>query len=214
MKIEFQYRDIDLTISEIKSNLEAVQKYSMESILVDVNHLRLAKEINHNKRINTWIDYPLGLSDIKTRKIILESVIGGHKIDIISMVLPFYYLVNRKYEKIREDIRQNVEICTPAGIELRYVLEYRKFDHQFLAKVCEILMQNNISIIYPSTGFFIDDIHDNIIASTFLHKKTGIDCIINGRVWTEKQADALWGSEVYGISADTILGIEILHRNR
>ena len=69
-------------------------------------------------------------------------------------------------------------------------------------------------VLTHPNAFFIDDIHDNIIASTFLHKKTGIDCIINGRVWTEKQADALWGSEVYGISADTILGIEILHRNR
>jgi deoxyribose-phosphate aldolase len=139
----------------------------------------------------------------------------SHDIDIISIVMPSNYLVNRKYDKIREDIKQNIDIAKAANpnINIRYILEYRRFDHSILAKICDILIHNNIYEIYPSTGLFIDDINDNIIASVFLTKKTGIKCILTGKVWTERQAKSIIDSGSYGISLNSIHGINFFKNN-
>lgn len=215
MYIEYQYNDIDLNLAEVKELLDGATTIGIDSILIDVNHIKLARNINHKCKINTYLDYPLGLCDLKLRGKILTSIVDTYDIDIISVVLPSHYLVNRKYDKIREEIKQNFDITKTVdpNINIRYILEYRRFDHSILAKICDILVHNNIYEIYPSTGLFIDDINDNIIASVFLTKKTGIKCILTGKVWTERQAKSIIDSGSYGVSLNTIHGINFFKNN-
>lgn len=215
MHIEYQYNDMDLNLAEVRALLDAATTVGIDSILVDINHIKLARNVNHKCKINTYLDYPLGLSDLKLRAKILSSIVDSYDIDIVSIVLPTHYLVNRKYDKIREEIKQSIDIAKTIdpNMGIRYILEYRRFDHSILAKICDILIQNNIYEIYPSTGLFIDDINDNIIASMFLTKKTGIKCILTGKVWTEKQAKAIIDSGSYGVSLNTIHGINLFKNN-
>lgn len=215
MNIEYQYNDIDLNLSEVKNLLDSVSTLGIDSILIDLNHLKLAKNINPKCKINTYLDYPLGLSDIKLRNKILSSIIENYDIDILSIVLPSYYLVNRKYDKIRDEIKQNIDITKSVNpnLQIRYMLEYRRFDHSILAKICDILIHNHIYEIYPSTGLFLDDINDNIIASVFLTKKTGIKCILTGKVWTAKHAKSIIDSGSYGVSLNTLHGINFFKNN-
>lgn len=214
MQLEYQYNDIDLNLSEVKNLLESTKQVGIDSILIDLNHIKLARSINPKCKINTYLDYPLGVSDLKFRQKLLSTILDNYDIDILSIVLPSYYLVNRKYDKIREEIKQNIDTCGTinSNLSIRYILEYRKFDHSVLAKVCEILIQSGIHHVYPSTGLFIDDINDNIIASVFLTKKTGIKCIITGKVWTPKQAKAIIDSKPYGASLNTIHGLNLLDK--
>jgi hypothetical protein len=39
-------------------------------------------------------------------------------------------------------------------------LEYRVFDHHCLKKICEILDTFGIKKVFPSTGYFIDNLAD------------------------------------------------------
>ena len=94
---------------------------------------------------------------------------------------------NRKYDKFREDIKNNLEICTKNNIELRYILEYRVFTYELLYKVSQILMDFGINTIYPSTGYLLDDINDNILASALINKKVPINIICNGNIWNISQ---------------------------
>ncbi|NDB61096.1 hypothetical protein EB001_22040, partial [bacterium] len=104
----------------------------------------------------------------------------------------------------RDDIKKNFDLCQSSKVELRYILEYRKFDHALLAKICEILILGGVDIIYPSTGYFIDNIEDNLIACSYLTEKTGIKTIVNGNVWTKKQMDNILKMNPHGFSTSII----------
>jgi len=131
-------------------------------------------------------------------------------VDFIAITIPFFLIVNRKYDKFREDIKKNLDLCTSNKILLRYILEYRKFDHSLLAKICEILVLGGIDIIYPSTGFFIDNIEDNLIASSYLKEKTGINSIVNGNLWTKKQMDLVIKTNPYGFSTNSCSNFSLI----
>lgn len=111
------------------------------------------------------------------------SKLGVSTIDIVT---PNKILVNRKYDKLREDIRSNLAICKENSISLRYILEYRTFSHEVLAKVCQILKTFEINTILPSSGIFLDDINDNLIVCNFLNSKSKIGVICNGNIYTAK----------------------------
>jgi len=51
----------------------------------------------------------------------------------------------------------------------------------------------------PSSGFFIDNLADNLIASAFLHENSKeIRVIATGNAWTENHFSILYKSGVYG----------------
>jgi len=60
--------------------------------------------------------------------------------------MPQVLAANRKYDKIRDDIKSIVEIAQTYNASVRYILEYRKFDHFCLKKACEIF--ENMGIKY------------------------------------------------------------------
>lgn len=199
MHLEYYINSIDEKEIDIKTNIEQIFQYNISSVLSPNNQTRFIKKTFPDLATGCFVDYPLASCDIERRQdLILDAInIGAN---YIAITAPFYYIVNRKYNKLRDDISKNLEICHKHNIQLKYILEYRKFDHQLLTKVCEILLEKGINTIYPSSGLFLDNIEDNIIACAYLHEKTGINTMVNGNIWKKSQIDNILKIKPFGIS--------------
>lgn len=203
--IEYALYDLDTTEQDIKQNVEIASKIGVNCISVPYSFIKLVKGLVADKNIivSTAIDYPLGILDSGTRNTAIKTAInnGAEKIEI---VLQNNYLTTRKYDKIRHDIKSNTDITNEYKIPLFYHLEYRVFTHQSLIKSCEILQEFGIHNVYPSTGYMLDDIEDNMIASIILKTKTNINTIISGNIWTKSHFECFMKHKFSSIRINNI----------
>jgi deoxyribose-phosphate aldolase len=207
MNIEYYINNIDDKDIDIKKIIDELKTTNITKVICTSYYAKLIKKNFPQLQVGTFIDYPVSNCETYHRQSMIRDAIKNN-IDYIAITLPFYYLVNRKYDKIRDDIQKNLEICE--NKEIRYILEYRKFDHQILAKACEVLLTSGIKTIYPSTGFFLDSLEDNILACHYLHTKTSINTIINGNAWTAKHINQVLKSNMYGFSCNNILALKLI----
>jgi len=216
MIIEYSIYDIAISDEELKKNLNEVVTYNPSTISVLPANIKLAKNIisstNKNIKISTCIDYPLGIFDTKTRNLAIESAIKSGA-DIISVCAQSYFFCNRKYDKFREDIRSNLEICSKNNVKLRYFLEYRVFTYELLYRVSQILLDLGVDTIYPSTGYLLDDINDNLVAAALINKKVPINIICNGNIWNNSQINNIFKNKIYGIKVNSINALDLLNQN-
>lgn len=214
MYIDYIINDASITESEAKKNLEYIFGSTNKENLINsittpifltksIKNFLKEKKIDNSVTVSCLIDYPMGVSDIKTRLTAVDQAIiaGANCVDI---VMPQNLAANRKYDKIREDIKQTLENTKNKDIKVRYMLEYRIFDHHCLKKICEIFDDFQIKYCFPSTGFFLDNISDNIIASTFLYKNSkNIHIISSGQFWNENHFKTIIKSGIYGIRTNS-----------
>lgn len=214
MIIEISFHDLETKETDLKTDIIRAIKYQPDYISVFSQYVKLArKTTSNNIPISTPIDYPLGISDLSTRhaEIIAAHKNGASKVDI---VIPILYLINRKYDKFREDIKNNLELCQTLDINLSYMLEYRVFSHLALTKICNILKEFKLSTIYVSTGYMLDDISDNLIASMYLAQKADMKTIINGNIWNKNQINHIMKHKPYGIRLKNIYSLELWYDNQ
>lgn len=202
MYIDFAVINTDLSEKQAKQQIADVIKYGVNSVSIPYYLLKSCSRnflLSANIDISCFVDFPLGISDLSTRQLSVKNsiMIGANTIDI---TMPQNLAANRKYDKIREDIKAIKEICDPINVKIRYVLEYRSFDHRCLKKICEIFDDHNINYAFPSSGFFIDNLSDNLIASSFLHQNSKeLNIIATGNMWTDNHFDILIRSGVFGL---------------
>jgi deoxyribose-phosphate aldolase len=212
LNIEYSLFDIDNNENEIKTKIAEAIKYNISSIIVPFAHTKLCRSMTKNTNIlvGNAIDYPMGFLDTESRNCAINKAIdnGAQKINIVIQTC---LLANRKYDKIKEDIQKNYETCQSKGIELSYYLDYRTFTHQSLIKACSLLIENNIQKVYVSTGHFLDDPDDNLIAVILLKDKTKIQTIFNGNVWTKKHIDNLRKNKIQYMSFNNLYGIRLIN---
>ena len=207
MYIDYHISDIDITDAEIKELIKSISILNkVTSITAPYYIIRLLKNSIETKNIqlSCTIDYPLGVSDLKTRLTAIDQAtkIGANLVDI---VMPQNLASNRKYDKIREDLKTTTEICQTNNIEPRYLLEYRVFDHHCLKKTCEILDDFSIKKIFPSTGYFIDNLSDNIIAADFLHQNSkNLEIFCSGNLWNDRHFELINKSKLFGLRISSI----------
>lgn len=209
MQIEYFINSIDTKEAEIKETIDSISKSSINAICGIYPHIKYIKKNYPKITVGTMIDYPLGCMDNSRRQdSILDAINIGS--NIINISVPFHDVINRRYSKFKDDIEKNKELCTKHNVSIRYVLEYRKFDHSLLAKVCSVLMQHGVDTVYPSSGFFLDSIEDNIIACAYLHEKTGINTIVNGNIWTKNHFASILKINPFGCSISNPLGLTFI----
>jgi|694.fasta_scaffold05897_36 deoxyribose-phosphate aldolase len=205
MYIDFALIDTDLADNDAKKIIEEIIPYSVNSITSPIYLVKSIKNlIPKTITVSCLIDYPLGISDIKTRRFAIEQAAkaGATAVDI---AMPQNLAANRKYDKIRDDIKSSKEFCDTNNIEIRYTLEYRIFDHHCLKKICEIFENHQVKYVFPSTGFFLDNLADNILASIFLHQNSkDLNIISTGNVWHDKHFDTLLKSGLFGFRTTSV----------
>jgi deoxyribose-phosphate aldolase len=127
---------------------------------------------------------------------------GANTIDI---VMPQNLATNRKYDKIREDVKNCIDLSIENNVKIRYILEYRMFDHSCLKKLCEIFENHNMRCVLPSSGYFLDNLADNILASVFLHQNSkDLNIICTGNIWLDKHFDTIKKSGLFGLRTTSI----------
>lgn len=214
MQLEYACYDIAINEDEVKKNIQNAIQYNPYSISIHPYSLSSVKSlIPENIKLSCAIDYPMGLTDIATRNQIVQQVAKNNQVNIIDLNVPSKLIVNRKYDKFREDIKLNAEVCKDHNVELRYVLEYRVFSHEILAKLCQILKTFEINHVFPASGFLLDDINDNIIAAKYLMAKSNMKVICNGNVWTKQQVENVRKSGVGGLRVSNIPSLELASKN-
>ena len=211
MNIEYACYDRSLTEDEVKNNVINAAKLGVKRVATYQYSIAYIKNIisENNLQLYCPVDFPYGVCDTKSRNFMVEQLcrLGVHGIDIVAQSK---YICNRKYDKIREDIRSNLELTQKHNIDLRYILEYRVFNYEILAKVCQIFKSMGIEKILPSTGQMLDDINDNIIAAKYLTTKSGIKVILNGNIWNEKHVTSIKQSEISDIRVHNLSSISLL----
>lgn len=214
MLIEYAFYDISYTDEEIKNLFNQVKDYQPNMVTVFPYNIRLAKNIfEDTTKISSVIDYPFGMSDSKNRIGQIEQA-KKFGADCVSVVAQPFLLCNRKYEKFREDIRLVLESATQLNLEVRYILEYRVFTYYLLYKVSQILKTQGIKTIYPATGYGLDDINDNLVASALINKKIPINIICNGNIWNQNQVLSLNKANLFGLQVNSLSALKLLHENQ
>lgn len=207
MNVEYYINSIDDKDIDIKKNIDELKTTLCNKVIATPYYAKIIKKKYSDLTVGCFIDYPMSNCESYHRQSMIQDAIKNNA-DYIAITVPFYYLVNRKYDKMRDDIQKNLDICKDK--EIRYILEYRKFDHQILAKACEILLSSGIKTVYPSTGFFLDSLEDNILACNYLHSKTSINTIINGNAWTTQHIKQVFKSNMYGFSCNNLVTLKLI----
>ncbi len=211
--IEYQAYDLDDTEAEVKAKIEKALTYRIQTICVPYAYTKIAKNLAKNTTtiVANAIDYPLGISDTASRNsMVLNSIENGAQ--QINLVMQNNNLANKKYDKIKQDVQTNLEICAAKSVELNYYLEYRIFTHQSLIKICSILLESNIKKVYVSTGYLLDNPEDNLIATMLLKEKSNIDVVFSGNIWTKKHINNLHKNSISSVRTSTILGLDLLYQ--
>lgn len=216
--IEYACYDYSINETEVQDNIIKAIELGANSVAVSPFSLNTIKNINkistNNIGVSCSLDFPYGLSDYKSR-IFMATQIVKQKNDIkfLDVMMPTKAITNRKYDKFREEIRSLIEICLGYNITIRYILEYRVYNHEVLAKICQILKEFGIDTILPSTGIMIDSIEDNLIACNFLHTKTGIKTICTGNVYNPTQVKSVKNmTNLEGIRFFYLPGLELFNK--
>lgn len=208
MYIDFAINTTDINDTEAKNLSLEIIKYPINSITVPYYLLKTIKQSvsasNKQIALSCFIDYPLGISDLKTRLFSVEQA-SKNGISAIDISMPQNLAANRKYNKIREDIKCIKEFCDTNTIEIRYILEYRFFDHHCLKKICEIFDEAGIKYVYPSSGYFLDNLADNILASIFLYQNSKDLCVLcTGNMWLTKHFETINKSGLFGFRTSSV----------
>lgn len=213
MNIEYNLYNLDYNEIELKTKIEECIKYGVSTISIPFAYTKLCRSLvkDTNIKVANPIDYPLGIMDTPSRGFSIKNAIdnGAQKINI---VIQNNLLCSKKYDKIRQDIQNNRDICLEKNVELNYYLEYRIFTHQSLIKACSILVENSIEKAYVSTGFMLDNPEDNLIATVLLKDKSKIQTIFTGNLWTTKHVENLKKNNISHISINNIESIKLINK--
>lgn len=186
--IEYACYDYSINEHETQENILKAIEYGANSISVLPYSLSTIKNISkidsNNINVSCAIDFPYGLSDFKSRIFMATQVVKQkHDIKFLDIVIPTKAVTNRKYDKLREEIKNLIEICFTHNIGIRYILEYRVYSHEVLAKICQIFREFGLETVFPSSGIMIDNIDDNLIACNFLSTKSDIKAICTANIY-------------------------------
>jgi len=213
MIIEYAIHDSSINDNELKVLITEAQKFYIDHLSVLPSALRLAKSlIDNHTTLATPIDYPLGYNNLETRLSMIQYA-SKNGASIVDIMVPHSIISNRKYEKFRDDIKNIVELCLSLNIRPRYMFEYRVFNYDTLYKLAQILSTYNIFDIFPSSGYRLDNLSDNILAGAMIQKKVPKSKIIyNANIWNMSQIDQIINIQPYGIRLSSRNSLELLYK--
>jgi|694.fasta_scaffold60647_9 deoxyribose-phosphate aldolase len=215
MKIlEYGYYDLATNETETKELIKKALSFQPHSVSVLPYYVRTIRPIVFGRtELSCVIDYPFGLTESASRILSIEQAIKDGA-DIIELVMASPLLCNRKYDKLRKELEIYVSLCTQNNVRARCVLEYKIFAPELLYKAASILNEFDISVIYPSANFLIDNISDNILAGMLVHQKNPkTNIIFSGSAWTDEQIDmVLNNQQIYGYKTTNIYTLEKIYQ--
>lgn len=189
------------TGSQIKEIFNAIN-LGFDNVSVHVRTLREIKTYlkDSNITVSVPVDYPLGNSEksVRSHQTLSALKAGASYIDLISNE---HLLHNKKYIKFSDEVKAHLNMCSDYDAELRVVLEHSKYDLRKNIALAKILEESGVECVIPSTGFFRDDIYDNILVAQAIESRTNIKCIVSGHMWLDKHYDVAIKGTFFGLRA-------------
>lgn len=139
------------TWEEIRQILDDAMKYETASACIPASYVRQSAEYVEGKLpICTVIGFPNGYSTTAVKVFETKDAVANGA-DEIDMVINIGHLKDRKYEEIREEIRQIHEACE--GRILKVIIETCLLTEEEKIRMCEIVTEAGAEFIKTSTGF-------------------------------------------------------------
>lgn len=208
MKLEYINSSTELTIKQLELDIDALVKLpSFDKIILPNFFLKKARDLlkPYHKYTSGLVDYPLGISDTETRCV--ASKVLNKNCNFLDISINANMLCNRKFSYIKKEIekhKENFPLNKP-----RYILEYRHFSAEFVKKACDILQDSGIEQICLSSGYFIDNLDDYLIASHLIKKHCKkIDIILYISTITDKKINLLNNHNFGVIRSNSIYTLE------
>jgi deoxyribose-phosphate aldolase len=160
---------------------------------------RLKDVLPHGMVLACPINYPDGNGDFQlTQHAIISAQRKGA--NAIDLVLNPHYIINNRLDNLLDETKCYYKMCHDYGITLRIMLEYRAFDSKQIMETVDILVDLDIDYIFPSTGFFADDVVDNITICKLINKRYPfLNLITTGHVWRKDQYQKVQDSGLFGL---------------
>jgi deoxyribose-phosphate aldolase len=213
MNIDFAFNSTDVNDVDCKNLAKKISEIPIVTSITAPHYIckNIKNLLPNNLILSCFIDYPLGISDLKTRQFSIKESIKLN-VSCVDIVMPQNLAANRKYDKIRDDVKSAIDICGENNIKLRYILEYRIFDQYCLKKICEIFDNfGYINGVFTSSGYFLDNLADNILASVFLYENSkNLDIFCTGNAWTKKHFDILIKANIQNFRLNSIHSLSCL----
>jgi|TARA_R110000751_G_scaffold130063_1_gene232027 deoxyribose-phosphate aldolase len=170
----------------------------ISSVAIPSGFMGRVNDFLKDQKFSAAIDFPYGLSGTQVRlhEIILAIRQGASFIDL---VINNGYIKEGNWSKIREDLKVCLSICKERDVELRALIEYRLFPLKTVLMMCELLKINDVHHVVNSTGFIVDDISDNAIASYQMQEKTGVLVTSCVRAFTAPQIKTFEDVDIHAL---------------
>lgn len=211
MKLEYINSSTELTTKQLEQDISyLVNINNFDKIILPHFFIKKANELLKNSSsISCLIDYPLGISDTESRLLSSSSI--NNLCDYIDITINANFLCNRKFSLIKKEVEQH-KLNFPKNTP-RYILEYRHFSAEFVKKACDILQDCGIEHICLSTGYFIDNIEDYLIASHLIKKNCKkLDVVLYISNISDKKINLLNNQNFGVIRSNSIYTLEQIHR--
>lgn len=139
------------TWEEIRQILDDAMKYETASACIPASYVRQSAEYVEGKLpICTVIGFPNGYSTTAVKVFETKDAVANGAAEI-DMVINIGHLKDRRYEEIKEEIRQIHEACE--GRILKVIIETCLLTEEEKIRMCEIVTEAGAEFIKTSTGF-------------------------------------------------------------
>jgi deoxyribose-phosphate aldolase len=185
--------------SDIQKAAFAATEYDFSALSVCYPYLDTTIElIGHNIVLACPIDYPFGLN---TTTIKLQQLAEAAKrnISIADLVVNNFFVVNKLWNKLNNEIDQFVEFCRGRGIEPRAIIEYKLLDRKQLLNLCKILKQRGIHSVITETGNIQDCLNDSLIVANEILKEVNLKVFLDTNIITAEDFALVERSNVDGL---------------
>jgi deoxyribose-phosphate aldolase len=143
------------------------------------------------------IDYPCGLSNIKTK---LNEISYCSKLGIkyCDITVNRYFLHNADYSSIDSELVSIFNCCKEQGIHPRILTDYRAIGKDTISALATVAKAIGYDTIIPATGSIVDDSTEQMINCHWV-EKSGLNVIACGIEGANDKVDILKLSFLHGV---------------
>jgi deoxyribose-phosphate aldolase len=192
------------TKEEILQDIFTAIDKNIDGISVYSYYLKFIKKyLPEHLLVSSPVDYPLGFSELKVRQhAVISNISAGA--NAIDLQINNIYLLN-DIKLFKKDLTAIKKICDEHGAKLRLYYEYRQdFTTEYFTKLKGILKEVDITCVFPSTGLYIDDYLDNIIACRAFMADSNIQTISTANIFNPHQYSMIKEAGIFGIKFNKI----------
>lgn len=206
MYVELACLDKMATEDETREAVFAASELHLNGVSVLPAYLAENKTYVPDMVLSSPVDFPHGTSTTKVREHACLSAIrrGANAIDL---VMNHSLVVNRKMEKLLNDIESCMAVCRAHNASLRVMMEYRVYE-QVGTELCidtlQLIDSLGVEYVFPATGYRVDGFIDNLIMCQIIMQKSGLKTIANGSLLSRDQYELAKDSDVYGVRLTSV----------